>query len=73
MTIKAYLEIRDKDTTMEIDTTNTNMKMKTQQKDILDHWYYTKICLSGKKISDSQAALLAEQTSLPKKTIKKYR
>ena len=72
MTIKAYLEIRDKDTTMEIDTTNTNMKMKTQQKDILDHWYYTKICLSGKKISDDQASLLAEQTSLPKKTIKKY-
>ena len=72
MTIKAYLEIRDKDTTMEIDTTNTNMKMKTQQKDILDHWYYTKICLSGKKISDDQASLLAEQTGLPTKTIKKY-
>ena len=57
---------------IEIDISSVDMKMTNEQKDILDAWYYTKNCLKGYSIKNAQASELAEQTGLPKDTIKEY-
>ena len=70
--IMQYIRLRDKDPIIEIDISSVDMKMTNEQKDILDAWYYTKNCLKGYSIKNAQASELAEQTGLPKDTIKEY-